>query len=199
VDPRAHGAQGEIERRGDLLVGEPLQIPEHDHDATVLRQLGDGPVERGLELALLGRGRGIRVAVGQPIEGIVTRAPVAALAGRETVEAQPGRDRVQPRGQRGVPAKLPDGPVRAKEGFLRDLLGLGGAPQHAEGHAEDAMLVADDQFLEGARLPGSKPVEQPRRIAGRSLTHGRTDARPEPTPERLGGQRSPDDEPILAP
>lgn len=62
--------------------------------------------------------------------------------------------------------------MRAEAGFQRDLFGLGGAAQHAEGHAEDAALVGGDELLECPRVASPQPVEEFRSIGGISFPHG---------------------------
>ena len=64
MESRPHGAEREVERRRDLLVREALEVPEHDHDPSLLGQLGDRALERRLELAPLGVRR--RIGVGPP-------------------------------------------------------------------------------------------------------------------------------------
>ena len=62
--------------------------------------------------------------------------------------------------------------MRAEEGFLRDLFGLGRATEDAEGHAEDAVLVGGDELLERPCVPRQRLVEEFRSIGGISFPHG---------------------------
>src|SRR5919201_865076 len=51
MDVRLHGAKGEIERRGDLLVRAPLHMAQHDTGAVLRAQRRDRPLDRRAELA----------------------------------------------------------------------------------------------------------------------------------------------------
>ena len=62
--------------------------------------------------------------------------------------------------------------MRAEKGFLRNLLGLGGVPQHAQSHAEHAVLVRGHELFEGARLARAQPIEESGRIGTISFPHG---------------------------
>jgi len=44
--------------------------------------------------------------------------------------------------------------------LLRDLLGFGSASEHAESHAEDAVLMRGDELLEGLRVARPQPFEE---------------------------------------
>ena len=59
----------------------------------------------------------------------------------------------------------------AEEGFLRHLFGLGRAAEHAQGHAEDAVLMGGDELLEGLRVARPQPFEEYRGIGGISFPH----------------------------
>ncbi len=61
--------------------------------------------------------------------------------------------------------------MRAEEGFLRHLFGLGRAAEHAQGHAEDAVLMGGDELFKGPHVARAQPVEQFRRIGGISFSH----------------------------
>ena len=68
-------------------------------------------------------------------------------------------------------ATVAKAPVRAEEGFLRHLFGLGRAAEHAQGHAEDAVLMGGDELFKGPHVARPQPVEQFRRIGGISFSH----------------------------
>ena len=61
--------------------------------------------------------------------------------------------------------------MSAEKGFLGDLLGFGGIAQHAQGHAEDPVLMRGDQLLEGPRVARSEPLEERRCIGSISFPH----------------------------
>jgi hypothetical protein len=72
--------------------------------------------------------------------------------------------------QAGLAAEVAEGAVGAQERLLGHVLGLGAAAEHAQRHAEHAMLVGGHQLLEGARVAGAQPGQQGG-ILGTSLTH----------------------------
>ena len=102
-----------------------------------------------------------------------------AVSRRQPVEAETGDDGVEPGGELGLPAELAKAPVRAEEGFLRHLFGFGRAAEHAQGHAEHAVLVGGDELFEGPRVARPQPVEEFRGIGGISFPHVKTIARAE--------------------
>src|SRR6476469_7909652 len=53
MDVGLHGAERQVERRRDLLVGAPLDVPEHDAGTILRPQLADRALDRGAELARL--------------------------------------------------------------------------------------------------------------------------------------------------
>ena len=119
VDAAAHGAQLDAERRGDLLVGEALDVAEHDGRAEVRRQ----GVERALDVVVevrvvvdLGRAG---LAAGEPL-GRVVGEPVEAdpLLAADLVEEQVRGDPVQPalEGARGVGRAATGRPGRTRPG-----------------------------------------------------------------------------------
>src|SRR3954468_8523423 len=47
VDVGLDGPEWQVERGGDLLVGAPLHMPEHDAGSVLGTQAGDGPLDGG--------------------------------------------------------------------------------------------------------------------------------------------------------
>ena len=64
-----------------------------------------------------------------------------------------------------------------QEGFLGDLLRLGGIAEHPERHAEDAVLIRPHELLERAIVAGPEPIEKARGLGLMSSLHGKTIAR----------------------
>src|SRR5438067_762036 len=115
MESRPHGAEREVERRRDLLVREALEVPEHDHDPSLLGQLGDRALERRLELAPLGVRR--RIGVGpQALERLLALTRHAALPRGQAVQAEPRRDRVEPGRELGLAPEILHGPVEDYRG-----------------------------------------------------------------------------------
>jgi len=56
--------------------------------------------------------------------------------------------------------------VDPQEHLLGELFGFGPVAEHAERHAEDAVLVSDHQVLEGSRVAAPEPVHQGGIITG---------------------------------
>jgi hypothetical protein len=61
--------------------------------------------------------------------------------------------------------------VSTEERLLRDFFGFGRAAQHAQGDAEDAMLVSGHELLEGPRVARPQTFEKCRDIGGISFPH----------------------------
>ena len=67
--------------------------------------------------------------------------------------------------------------MRAQEGFLGDLLRLGGIAEHPERHAEDAVLIRPDELFERAIVAGPEPIQKARGLGIIVSLHGKTIAR----------------------
>src|SRR6185436_12572756 len=93
VETRPHRADGQLERLGDLLVREALDVSQDHDDPALLGELADRPMERLLDLAPLERLVRPRPAVGEPGERLLAVARQPALAPRQPVEAETRRDR----------------------------------------------------------------------------------------------------------
>lgn len=171
VKARADGARLKIERLGYLLVREALEVSQDDHDATLLRQLGDGAVKRPLELAGLRRDVGPRALIRHSKEDFLAAADRPAVSRRQPVEAETGDDGVEPSGQLGIAAEFGKAPVRPEKGLLGDFLRFRRAAEHAQRHAEDAVLMGSDELLKGPRVARPQPVEQFRGIGSISFSH----------------------------
>ena len=64
--------------------------------------------------------------------------------------------------------------MRAQEGFLGDLLRLGGIAEHPERHAENAVLIRPDELFERAIVAGPEPIEKARGLGIIVSLHGKT-------------------------
>src|SRR5215467_16288987 len=87
--------------------------------------------------------------IGDSEQDLLTMRHRLAIAGGEPVETESRHDGIEPGGKARVSTKFRQAPVRAEKGFLGDLLALGGIAEHAQGHAEDPVLMRGDQLLEG--------------------------------------------------
>src|SRR5207247_9789195 len=117
VKARADGARLEIERLGYLVVREAFEVSQDDHDATLLRQLGDGAVKRRFELAGLRRDVGPSALIRHSKENFLAAADRPAVSRRQPVEAETGDDGVEPGGQLGIATELGKAPVRPEQGL----------------------------------------------------------------------------------
>ena len=171
MESRADGAELDPQGGRDLLVGQSFEIAEYHHDAAVLGQLGDGAMEGGFHLAALGTRVGPSVRVGHAEQDLFAMAHRVALSHGQAVEAEPRHDGVQPGRELGVAAELRETPVGTEERLLRDFLGFGGAAQHAQSDAEDAVLMGGHELLEGPRVARPQPFEKCRDIGGLSFPH----------------------------
>ena len=148
-----HGRDGGVERLGHLLRGEPEHLPQDQHRALVPREVlqrRDEGELHGLALLVAGVGRGIAVGEGERVVRIrlhpdglgERRARIGVRVGRSAraggkaaarpprVEADVGRDPVQPRAHR-APAGEPAEPApRAQERLLKRVLGVVERPEH---------------------------------------------------------------------
>src|SRR5262245_49547599 len=87
VQPCPHRAELQVERGGDLLVRQALEITQHDHHAALVAELGDRPMQRGIPLAPLELVGGACVAGRNPRQCLLTLAQEPPLAGRQAVHA----------------------------------------------------------------------------------------------------------------
>ncbi len=168
---RADGTRLEIERLGYLVVGEAFEVSQDDHDATLLRQIGDGAVKRPLELAALRMDVRPSALIRHSKEDFLAAADRPAVSRRQPVETETRDDGVEPGGKLGFAAELGKAPVRPKKGLLGDFLRFRRAAEHAQRHAEDAVLVGGDELLKGPRVARPQPVEQFRGIGSISFSH----------------------------
>src|SRR5262249_38785283 len=97
-------------------------------------------------------------------------ARVTPLRRGQPVQAEPRRDRVEPRRELGVAPEFSDRPMDAEEDLLSDVLGLGRVTQHPHRHAEHAMLIGSYELFEGAWVTGAQPLDEARRVRS-ALSH----------------------------
>src|SRR5204862_4799728 len=117
----------------------------------------------------------------------VVAARQSAVRGGQAIEAESRGDRIEPRAQPRLAAKVRDGAMGSQEHLLRDLLGLRAVAQHAQRDAEHAMLIRDHELFECARIAGAQAWEQTGRIGAEALAHS---VRPPWAREVPGGAQS---------
>src|SRR6266403_1793883 len=174
VQARLHRRDGVAHDLRDLLVGELLHVLQHEHRAVVLgqavdRRLEDAPRLAGEQLAL-GRVRPVRheegtvpgaVAVRQ-VGGqqLVERGLQLAALTAPLVQAEIGRDPIDPAAQGGASFEAGALVDDLQKDVLGDLLGIGGAARDTVREPEDPRGVACHEDLERARVPGRRAREQ---------------------------------------
>src|SRR4029077_19059549 len=113
VDSAAHGPQLHPEGAGDLLVGQALDVTEHDGGAVLRRQRGECLLHIAVEMPGVERlGRG-RLIAAQPASGVVAKTLEAdPLPAPGHVKEKVRGDPVQPplEGARGVARQRPEDP-----------------------------------------------------------------------------------------
>ncbi len=153
VDTAADGTELHAERRGDLLVGQALDVAQHHGRA----ELGGQGVQRLLDVR-------VEVRVVEDLLGgrLTARQPLGGVVG-ERVEADPllAADHVQEqvRGDAVQPALERAGRVRgqraedADEDLLREVLGVVLVARQTVGKAVDPRAVRADDLLPRGRGP----------------------------------------------
>ena len=128
------------------------------HDALELQPLEHG-VGPGDVRAYRARLRRRQLALGGVVElgGVIVRAPAEVL---HAVARVVGRDAIEPRRELGVAAEGVDVLEDGHEHFLRDVLGLLAAADHAEDDVEDLVLVQPHDFGERALVPLLQAADQ---------------------------------------
>ncbi len=163
VDIRLHGAEGQVQRGGDLLVGTPLDVPEHDAGAVFGAELGDGALDGGAELAGFHLVQGGLGVVGDVEAGGLHRlgghgmwGPVHAhgveLPLTQMIDRHVVGDLEQPRRELEVRAVAIEVREHLDEGVLREVFGQLPIADHAIDEREDGPLVPLDQ-LSMCRVP----------------------------------------------
>ena len=97
VDAAADGAELDAERRRDLLVGQALDVAEHDGGAEVRRQRVERALDVGVEVRVVEACCGDGLAAGEALGRVVGEGVEAdPLLAADLVEEQVGGDAVQP-------------------------------------------------------------------------------------------------------
>jgi len=155
MDAGLHGAERQVQRRGDLFVGKVLLMAQQHHQPVMRGQRIDQPADPVLLLGVrdLLVGQECRVHdLERTIVVIVARqrGDRADPAPAQMVDAQAARDGVEPgrEGPRGVVSL--ECPEHADEGLLRQVLGVLRRTEHAPGQREHLSLIAVDQLTVGA-------------------------------------------------
>jgi hypothetical protein len=176
VDAAADSAQLDAERGRDLLVGQPLDVAEHNCRSEIGGQRVQSLLDIAVEMVVVvGLGRG-RLAPRQPVGGVLgERVEADALLAAHLVEEQVRRDAVQPalEGARSVGRERPED---AYEDVLGEVLGVVGVAREAVGQPVDAGGVRAHDLVPAGRGPVSLDrtiglVGALRRI-GRRSRHG---------------------------
>ena len=100
---------------------------------------------------------------------VMAYSPV--VRGGQPVQTEIRRDAVEPCRQPGLAAKASDRPVHAQEHLLGDVLGVRPVPEHAHGHAEDAVLVRTHERFERGGVGRLQSLDE-RFVVTRTLSHG---------------------------
>ena len=107
----------------DLVIGQAVQLEQHERDAAALVELLQrAPQPRGLLFVRRCLIVGLVVCRVAADQGLVL-GPACQLVPLP-IGAYVACNHVQPRGQAGSPVELGDGAEGAQEGFLRDVVGV---------------------------------------------------------------------------
>jgi hypothetical protein len=79
VDPAAHGAHLHAESRGDLLVGQALDVAQHDRGAVLRGQRVERRLDVAVEVLVVVRLRGAGLTAAQPLGGVLGEALEAVM------------------------------------------------------------------------------------------------------------------------
>src|SRR5262245_13039046 len=180
IDAAIHGALGQPQALGHLLIAEALQIPEHDGLTELLRKAVETAPQEAAPVAILEaalrvaarRGRGL-------VEGqeVVHQHLLLPLAGPIAVDAVVPGHAAEPGGEVGVAMELVEAAEDLQEDLLREILCLVVLAGELVGDVEDLTPVARQDlvprrvFLPKAALDelaigrGSQPIAQGPRSA----------------------------------
>ena len=168
-DAGAHGAGRELEHRGDLGVVEVAHVAEHDGDAEVLRQLGEGGVEaqpigdRGVHGGA-GSARSARSSSGRPEAG----SPPAAA---QLVEAGVGVDAVGPRRERRAAVEAGEAAHDGDQRLLGGVGGVGVVAGDAPAQGVDPVVVDAQELVRAP--PGRRSLAAATRSCRRARSRHR--------------------------
>jgi hypothetical protein len=157
-DARSNGAGRHIEDLGDLGVVEVAQVPKHDGDAELFRQLAQRRVhvDTRADRVLGRRSRGnARPRIAYDVDG--TRPACLAPA---LVERGVRRDAIEPRRERRPAVEAPDAARDGDHGLLSGVERVVGIAEDAPAHGMDAVGVPVEQRLEGPSITTNRECRE---------------------------------------
>src|SRR5690606_26515607 len=162
-EPAHHRSLGDVQGLGELFVAHPLQLPQNEDLAVLLRKLAECPGD--LLGQLLAQHATLRVgpqaprdeagvdALELPARRLVELLAVA-LAGPEPIDGQVAGDPVQPGIEGRIALERVQTLVHPQEGVLGDVHGLLPILDQREGDREHLSLVAKYERAESLIVPG---------------------------------------------
>ncbi|GMA86013.1 hypothetical protein GCM10025868_12630 [Angustibacter aerolatus] len=155
VDARAHRAELHPERGRDLLVGEALDVAQHDGGAEVRLQRVEGGLHVVVEVGVLVDARRVGLAAGQLVARVVgERVEAHPLLAAHLVEEEVRGDAVQP-ALEGAGRVRRQAAEDADERLLGEVLGVVHVAGEAVGEPVHPRGVLADDLLPGGRRPGN--------------------------------------------
>ena len=170
MHPRLHGADRHVEHLRDLLVRHVLHVGEHERDAELLGDRGEGRRDvagAGDLVGVVGRRRA-GLVLGAVVGDDVQHRPATLAA--QLVVAGVHRDPVQPGGERRVAAEPVELAQHREERVLRDVGGGVGVAEDPQAHGVHALLVPSDESGEGLGL--ARPEAPDEVLVALGLGHG---------------------------
>ena len=181
AQPGAAAAEARLHRpeigagdRGDLLVGQALEIAEDHNDALVVGQLGqpllDGAGQFVAQRGFIGRFAGIgEVGQGTALArvGGVEGQSGPAFTGAQGIVAGVGGDAQQP-GAEHAAAKAGEVAVGGDEGFLGDISGGVGVAEHAVAEVVDPRFIQPHELVERLDISPLPGFDEARFFTGHS-------------------------------
>ena len=168
MDAGFHGAERQVERFGDLVVGQIVLVPQQYDHPVVVRQRIDETPDPHLLLGPAGQLVGPRRRILELDRVFLAAGAGLALRGRDrahpaaaqVVDAQARGDGHEPcrEGARRIVSF--DSPEHADESLLGQVLGVLGAPRHAPGQGEHLPLVALHQLAVGPLVTRQAPAQE---------------------------------------
>lgn len=178
-DTAFHGADVEVKRSPDLLVGLILDVAQRENFTVARIESSHARFdERGkFDAGVFLRGVG-RVGRDEFREGRIIFLPESAIQRERRVSAATEKipvaiarevdgDAVQPRRKRGITAETREAAVRADKRILSDLFGVGAVAQQAEGGGENFYPMALHDFNERGLVAGVETLDEGRVVVAR--------------------------------
>jgi len=139
---RHDGALGHLERRGDLAVGEPLELAQDEHRAVLAREARQEPLEREARLGARQRLLRRRAGVGRGLVGLRQRAHEPQALALQAMQAGVHGQAMEPGREARAPVEGVGALEELQEHVLGRVLGVGRTAEEPPAQALDALAMA---------------------------------------------------------